>query len=112
MTKTMNELVALASCKHPTTPEGRSFLHNVYLKYVENENRPEEKRFSHHEIVDSAFPNGTPEMWLAFADLGAYDMDVSIIMGIDGHAEDRARVALGLIGDQLIGRLYAEDPRI
>lgn len=105
----MSELVALAECQHPVTPEGREFLHHVYWKFVQNINDYGDRYDGMFQIVDASIPKGAAAMWMAFSDLGAWEIDVALVMGNEGDAESRARVALGVIGDRLIGRLDAED---
>ena len=108
MTKTMQELNHLSGCLHPKTPEGRAFLHRVYWAHVEELPTYEDRQVGLHELVDAAVPVARDDQWMVFADLGGWMVDVDEVMGTEGTTEDRMRIALCILGDNLMKALEAE----
>ena len=113
-------LAGLADCYSPDTEEspGAQFLASIardVAEYVEAGTAPEYAvrelaEDGAHEIADGAVPIYTHERWAVFADLGAYNEDVTELAGdeVGTDLTSAAGVALYMIADRLVRALAEE----
>ena len=117
-----HNLAYRADCHSPNTDEGRGFLTltrdcllervTYYLADLDDGEEPDWYYFHDDvvsEIADGTVPIYTSDLWAAFVDLHAYNEDITeYAVSNDGTMEQRAQVALCLIGDRLCNALIGE----
>lgn len=108
--RTVWQLAGLAGCSSPDSVNsaGAAWLVRVARDAVElAEDQADDLTDGIAERADANVPIYTHDLWATFVDLGAYQEDVSELIGAETDMEKLAQVALYMIAERLLAALLA-----